>query len=84
MLEGTLSYHTVTYQFWETSKALLMSEPAPIHIDLKNVAQSDSTGVALLIAWRRWAQQQKKEISFLHVSDQMRAIMRVSGLEKLL
>jgi phospholipid transport system transporter-binding protein len=83
-LLGTLSFDAITPRFWQSSHALLATLPSPINIDLHEVVQSDSAGVALLIAWTRFARQQKKEINFLQISDQMRAIMRVSGLEKLL
>ena len=83
-LVGNLSFNAITPSFWQSSSALLNALPSPIQIDLSKVEQSDSAGVALLIAWTRLLRQQKKAIHFLQVSDQMRAIMRVSGLENLL
>lgn len=84
IVTGALSYDSVTPLFWEKSKTLLKNSPTPIHINLQNVTQSDSAGVALLVAWKCLTRKEKKEMFFLHVPDQMQAIMRVSGLEKLL
>lgn len=61
-----------------------MTATAPVHIDLQGVTQSDSVGIALLIAWTYMARKQKKDIYFLHISEQMHRIMRVSDIEKLL
>jgi phospholipid transport system transporter-binding protein len=83
-LVGNLSFDAITSRFWQSSSELLIALPSPIHIDLQSVAQSDSAGVALLIAWTRLLRKHKKEICFLQVPDQVRMIMRVSGLEKLL
>jgi phospholipid transport system transporter-binding protein len=83
-LAGVLSFDAITPRFWQSSSELLTAQPSPVHIDLQKVEQSDSAGVALLIAWMRLLRKHKKEIYFLQVPDQVRAIMRVSGLEQLL
>ena len=80
---GALTFATVN-QLWQQSKALLSPKTAALRFDLQDVSQSDSAGVALLIAWMRAAQQQKKSIHFTQAPQQMRAIVRVSSLEKIL
>ncbi len=80
---GKLNFATVA-SLWASSKPLLDATPSPIQLDLKTVTQSDSAGVALLIAWVRYARQQNKEIHLMHLPEQMRAIIKVSGLSKLL
>jgi len=82
-LTGTLNYAAVTPVFWRQSKNLLSNAPSPLHIDLQGITHSDSTGVALLLAWLRLAYKQNKKISFVNLPDQMRAIIHVSELEKL-
>lgn len=83
-LLGAVDYTAITATVWEQSKLLLAAIPNSIRIDLQGVTHSDSTGVALLVAWARYARQQGKSICFIHLPVQMRAIVRVSGLEKLL
>ena len=82
-LSGVLNVATVT-SLWEQSKSLLMRAPTPLCIDLKDVSASDSAGVALLIAWVRYLRAQKKTLQFVHLPEQMRAIMHVSGLDTIL
>jgi len=55
-----------------------------IVIDLQDVERADSAGVALLIEWRRMAQQQQQTIRFQNIPSQMLAIARLSGVDELL
>lgn len=55
-----------------------------ITIDLKNLTKSDSSGLALLVAWMRRARAEKKNIKFLNMHSFMQDLARVSGLNKLL
>lgn len=80
---GKLTFVTVA-SLWASSKPLLQAATSPIQLNLKSVTQSDSAGVALLIAWVRCARQQSKEIHLMNLPEQMRAIIKVSGLSHLL
>jgi phospholipid transport system transporter-binding protein len=82
-LSGKLTLDTVKH-LWEQGKSLFDQMQSPIRLEMQNVTQSDSAGVALLIAWVRYLRQQKKEILLVHPSQQMQAIVRVSGLTNLL
>jgi phospholipid transport system transporter-binding protein len=84
ILSGTLDYAAINASAWEQSKMLLGALASPIKINLAHIEHSDSTGVALLIGWARLARKQNKMISFTHIPEQMREIIRVSGLEKML
>lgn len=83
ILSGSLDFST-TAILWQQSKTLLKAASIPIDIDLSAVTQSDSSGVALLIAWQRYAHQLQKEIYFSNVPTAMQAIIRVSELENIL
>lgn len=80
---GELTFATVT-DLWQQSQSLFNSEQSPILLDLKNVTQSDSAGVALLIAWVRDFKQQDREIFLVNPPEQMQAIIRISGLHNVL
>jgi phospholipid transport system transporter-binding protein len=82
-LSGMLNVTTVT-RLWEQSQSLLARAATPLCIDLKAVSESDSAGVALLIAWVRDLRAQHKTLQFVHLPEQMRAIMHVSGLDTIL
>lgn len=82
-LRGELTLTTVK-ELWENSRSFFDGQKTPLKIDLTQITQSDSAGVALLIAWVRLAHQQKREIFLISLPKQMQAIIRVSGLENLL
>ncbi len=82
-ISGALIFATVS-SLWEQSKKLFTTPAKQLFFDFDAVTQSDSAGVALLLAWIRIARVQQKEISFLSLPEQMRAIARVSGLEAIL
>lgn len=82
-LTGDLTLETVT-DLWDQSQSLFNKSKSPIWLELESVMQSDSAGIALLIAWARQMRQQKKEFFLTHPPEQMQAIARVSGLTNLL
>jgi anti-anti-sigma factor len=53
-------------------------------IDLKDVGQSSSVGVALLTVWLRFAQSKGKTIRYQHMPQSMLDMVRLSGLDQLL
>ena len=83
LLSGALDLDSSPAVF-RHSKTLLNSLPSPIRIDLSSVTRSDSSGVALLIAWQRFARKTNKTIQFLNLPITMQEIIRVSELEKVL
>lgn len=82
-LFGEFSFSTVPY-LWEQSQDALKNKAATIVFDLKKITQSDSSGVALLIAWTRSFRRQSKTIYFIHLPKQMLAIIQLAGLENIL
>lgn len=82
-VKGEITLDT-TAALWQQSQSLFATLPNAVHVDLQEVTHSDSAGVALLTAWLRLARNQNKEIFFSHMPEQMQAIVRVSGLEKIL
>jgi phospholipid transport system transporter-binding protein len=53
-------------------------------IDFSQVTRTDSAGVALLIEWTRFAKQKNHSLHFIHLPEQLLAIIRVSGLDTIL
>lgn len=53
-------------------------------INLEQVGQSTSVGVALLTVWLRFAQSKDKTICYQHMPASMLAIVKLSGLNELL
>jgi phospholipid transport system transporter-binding protein len=84
-VRGDLDFHSVTAIWNEILK--LPSEPSGqtrLEVDLANVQRADSSGVALLIEWLRLAQTNRQQIRFVNTPEQMRAIIRVAELDRLL
>lgn len=75
---------------FETVKALLAASRqqfagvAQIEVDLSGVTHSDSAGLALLIEWLRLARGASKSIRYTGISEQLRALARISEVEELL
>lgn len=74
----------------ETATSLLdRSEEAfrgatALEIDLANVPEGDSAGLALLIEWLRLAKQRQQTIHFKNVPEQIAALARISEVDNLL
>lgn len=62
----------------------LFKDVETLEVDLGGVSRSDSAGLALLVAWVRFAKQHQKTIRFSNVPDQLRAMAGVSGLTEVL
>ena len=55
-----------------------------LEVDLAGVTQADSAGLALLLEWVNWAKHYVREISFLNMPEQVKAIARICEVEDLL
>lgn len=84
VLSGALNTYTVP-GLWDLSQEVLKKDKGLLlTFNLEHVTQSDSSGVALLIAWMRMLKQRDQKIRFVGLPIQMLAIIRVSDLEKIL
>jgi len=55
-----------------------------LEIDLANVHEGDSAGLAVLIEWLKLAKQRRQTIHFMNVPEQIAALARISEVDKLL
>lgn len=84
VVSGELNFANIP-ELWQNScRMLLNTSSSIITVDLSKIAQSDSSGVALLISWVRMVRKQKKEIRFINLPKQICSIIEVSGLQKIL
>lgn len=81
-LVGELSFQTVPALVEQGAR--LLAETSELRINLGRVSRSDSAGVALLTEWVRLARQRGRRIHLIGLPEQMRAIVRVCGLEHVL
>ncbi len=81
-VKGILSFYTVP-QLRQEGIAQF-SQHSKLSIELKDVSYSDSSGLALLFEWLRYARTKKKYIEFHSMPEQMQAIANVTGLAAIL
>ncbi len=81
-LEGELSFATVP-ELWHATPFPPPGEGALV-LDLGGVRRADSAGLALLVEWLRAARRAGRELRLRAMPEQMRAIARVSGLDRIL
>lgn len=78
LVKGSLNFDTVPYLNLR-GRQLIAVNPASI-FDLRAVTNSDNAGLALLIAWIKYAKQLNKTVQFCNISEQLLAIAKVCGL----
>jgi phospholipid transport system transporter-binding protein len=81
-MRGDLGFETVTGAL-EASKDLFEDYPR-IEIDLSGISEGDSAGLALLLEWVNWAKFYVREIRFIGIPKQIRAIAEISEVEDML
>ncbi|MBT8100790.1 MAG: STAS domain-containing protein [Gammaproteobacteria bacterium] len=75
---------------FETAERILAESEKPferytqIQVDLSNVTDADSAGLALLLEWITWANHTVREIRFLGMPDRVLAIAQTTEVDHLL
>ena len=59
-------------------------EHSQLEIDLSEVSDADSAGLALLLEWVTWANHSVREIRFKNMPEQIMAIAKTTEVDKLL
>lgn len=79
---GALNAYTATDLLDRSNEAF--KGATALEIDLANVPEGDSAGLALMIEWLRLAKQRQQTIQFKNVPEPIAALARISEVEKLL
>lgn len=79
---GAMNAETVTELLKRSADAF--KDAGPLEIDLANVPEGDSAGLALMIEWLRLARQRQQTIHFKNVPEQIAALARISEVAELL
>ncbi len=80
---GELTFNTVP-EVAVKGLALFKGAGKDLRIDLREVSRTDSAGLALLIAWLRYAKKENKNLRFLNIPAQMLALAQISSLDQIL
>ena len=80
-LEGALSFETLpTVLVQSAGYAARTDLPDRLTIDFANITGVDSSAVALLLEWRRQAQQKQKTLVFVNLPANLLALARLYGV----
>ena len=82
-LSGRLD-RLVAKRLLEEGRKLMRLAGSQWQIDLSEVTQSSSVGIALLLDWLRFGQQKNIRITFVNVPHKMRQVIEFSGLNDVL
>ena len=83
-IRGDLSFASVPY-LWQQSKRLFTNiDQDHLDLDLKEIHKVDSAGLALLVAWARWANSQTKSLRFHNIPAQLQTLARANNLNTLI
>jgi phospholipid transport system transporter-binding protein len=77
-----MTFETVVSLLQQSAETLAAADAA--EIDLAQVTEADSAGLALLIEWKRLARQKNGTITFRNVPRQLVALASISEVNKLL
>ena len=83
-LGANLTTDTVPKLWAQSRKLFPPTEASAIKIDVSNILQVDSGGLALLVAWSRWANFREKKFSLAGNCKQLITLIENNHLEKLL
>ena len=81
---GDLTFSSVTSVWDQAIKLLPGLEEQSLDIDIGSASELDSGGLALLVAWSRWAYCNKKELFFSNASSKARKLIETNKLQDLL
>ena len=82
VLRGRMTFETAADAL-EESKSLF-ADHARIELDLSQVEEGDSAGLALLLEWVNWAKNYVREIRYTNVPADILAIAQISEVDDLL
>lgn len=82
VLQSDLTFATVSEILAESLP--LFADQTSVSIDLEQVGESDSAGLALLIEWVSWAKQNDCDIRFQNIPRQLKTIAEISEVSGLI
>ena len=81
-LHGALTFETAAAALEQSRQSFAAYDR--LTVDLANVEEADSAGLALLLEWVNWARYYVREIRFENIPEQILAIARISEVSELL
>jgi len=81
VLEGALSFETLPTVLVQSAEYAARTDlPERLTIDFARITGVDSSAVALLLEWRRQAQQKQKTLVFVNLPPNLLALAQLYGV----
>ena len=81
---GDLTFSSVPQIWKQARKSLLDVREESLEIDIGAAQRFDSGGLALLVAWSRWAHCNKKDLVFRNVTEKAKKLIEINKLKDVL
>lgn len=83
-VKGHVYFSNVVSLQQEGFSFITMPTVKAVKVDLKNLVNCDSSGLALLVGWVREAKKQHKDIQFVNPPSFLQDILKLFGLDSVL
>ena len=83
-VSGDLTFASVPMIWEKARKVLLDVYEENVEIDIGSAQNFDSSGLALLVAWSRWAHCNNKTLTFINVTKKANKLIEINKLQDVL
>ncbi len=80
IIDGDLTFATIDKQTLKSFSFLKAAKE--ITIDLGRVSCTDSAGLALMIEWIKYSRQNRTQLNFKNIPEQLLNLAKLSGFDK--
>lgn len=80
VIDGDLTFATIDKQTLKSFSFLKAAKE--ITIDLSRVSSTDSAGLALMIEWIKYSRQNRTQLSFKNIPEQLLNLAKLSGFDQ--
>ena len=80
VIDGDLTFATIDKQTFKSFSFLKAAKE--ITIDLSRVSSTDSAGLALMIEWIKYSRQNRTQIAFKNIPEQLLNLAKLSGFDQ--
>ena len=81
-LSGEVNFNNVMPVY--KNGILQFNHQEKIDLDFSELKNSDSSAIALIVEWMKWARANNKSIKFHHLSSELLAIVKAAGMDHLI
>lgn len=82
IIDGDLTFATINKQTLKSFAFLKLKFSTEIIIDLSRVANTDSAGLALMIEWIKYSKQNRTDLTFKNIPEQLLNLAKLSGFDQ--